>query len=73
MRGVSVPACCLLLIGLIGCQKKQVYEGVYEGLHMREEVVHPADDPVPSDKQSYDAYMRERKKALEEKDEAVVR
>lgn len=57
----------LSLIIICGCASKdKFYQGVYKGLHNREEVVNPADEPVPPSKASYDEYKRERNEILEE-------
>ena len=57
----------LLLILACSCTSKdQFYQGVYEGLKNREEVVNPADDPVPPRQPSYDEYKREREEILKE-------
>jgi hypothetical protein len=52
---------------LTGClSKERVYEGVYEGLKQREQIIHPSNEPVPQKLPSYDEYKREREKVLKE-------
>jgi hypothetical protein len=57
----------LLIIAAAGCTKDRVYENIYEGMQNREQIVNPADDPIPPTQPSYDAYKRERAKALQQK------
>jgi len=47
--------------------KERVYEGVYEGLKQREQIVNPSNEPESQKLPSYDAYKREREKVLKEK------
>jgi hypothetical protein len=61
---------CLFFSLLAGClSKEKVYEGVYEGLKQREQIVNPVDPSREAGRQKlpgYDAYKRDREKALEE-------
>ena len=69
----SVSMAVFLLLGLIaisGCSSKErVYEGIYEGMKMREQVVHPSNEPVLPKQPTYDEYQREREKILKESKE----
>jgi hypothetical protein len=56
----------LLIIAEAGCTKDRVYENIYEGMQDREQMVNPADDPIPPERQRYNAYKRERARALEQ-------
>lgn len=56
----------LFLILLAGCEKDRVYEGIYEGMHKREQIVNPSDDPIPQEHQSYDEYKRDRDETLKQ-------
>lgn len=57
--GLWVP---LVLLG--GCSTQQVYENVYQGLHAREQVLHPAPPgETPPRTPSYRDYERARKAA----------
>ncbi|MCI5120696.1 MAG: hypothetical protein D3908_05805 [Candidatus Electrothrix sp. AUS4] len=49
---------------LSGCSKEGFYQGMYHGLHQREEMVHPSDDPFPAEQPSYETYRREREEVL---------
>jgi hypothetical protein len=52
---------------LTGCaSKEKVYEGVYETLKQRDQIVNPSNEPVPQKLSSYDEYKREREKVLKE-------
>lgn len=52
---------------LTGCaSKEKVYQGVYEGLKQREQIVNHSNEPVPQKLPSYDEYKKEREKALKE-------
>ena len=58
----------LLFILMTGCaSREKIYEGVYEGLKQREQIVRPSNEPVPQKLPSYDEYKREREKAVKEK------
>jgi len=58
----------LFFFFLTGCMSKErVYEGVYEGLKQREQIVNPSNEPESQKLPSYDAYKREREKVLKEK------
>lgn len=64
---------CLFLAAVIilltaGCTKERVYEGLYEGMQNREELVRPADEPGGAPAPSYQSYQRERDTVLK-KDE----
>lgn len=55
----------VVIIG--GCQSKEkVYQGIYEGLKNREEIVRPSNDPVPQKRPGYDTYKREREVILKD-------
>lgn len=62
---------CLFFILLAGCKKDIVYEGIYEGMHKREQIVNPSNDPIPQEHQSYDEYKRDREETL--KKDGVVK
>jgi len=50
-----------------GClRKERVYEGVYEGLKMREEMVNPAEEPGAETLPDYEKYQREREDLLKD-------
>ncbi|MBU0730955.1 MAG: hypothetical protein KKE17_15195 [Proteobacteria bacterium] len=49
---------------MAGCTKEQVYEGLYEGLKSREQMVYPSDEPIPQEQQNYDEYKKERDEYL---------
>jgi hypothetical protein len=59
----------LLLLLMAGCTKERVYENVYQGLHQRERIVRPPDEPVPQEKHSYHEYQREREESLKKDQE----
>lgn len=59
---------CLFFLILAGCEKESVYENIYEGMQKREQIVHPSNEPIPPEQQSYDAYKREREEVLEKDD-----
>ena len=60
----------LVLVFVAGCEKEMVYEGIYEGLKHREEIVNPSHDPIPEERQqSYDEYKREREESLKKDNE----
>lgn len=59
----------LLLLLTAGCTKERVYENVYQGLHQRERIVRPPDEPIPQEKQSYPEYQREREESLKKDQE----
>jgi hypothetical protein len=60
----------LVVVILGGCQSKEkVYQGVYEGLKNREEIVRPPNEPGPSKMPSYDTYKREREIILKDRKE----
>jgi hypothetical protein len=61
MRLRKLVCIFLLIIAVAGCEKERVYENIYDGLHRREEIVNPSDDPVPAGQPSYDAYKKEPK------------
>jgi uncharacterized lipoprotein len=56
----------LFVLLLAGCAKERVYENMYQGMKNREQIVHPADAPIPQERQSYQAYKREREKSLQD-------
>lgn len=67
MRACIKLAAMISLVALCGCaSKERLCENIYEGLKKREQVVHPATEPVPDQQPGYDAYQREREKALQE-------
>ena len=57
----------LAVVIMGGCQSKEkVYEGIYEGLKNREEIVRPPNEPVPQKMPSYEPYKREREIILKD-------
>jgi hypothetical protein len=66
---ISLLLLTILALLLIGCSKEGFYEGMYQGLQQREEVVHPDNDPFPPDQPSYDDYRREREEVLRSDEE----
>ena len=68
MQFKYLPLLCLLFLLLTGCEKDRVYESIYEGMHNREEIVNPSDDPIPQKHQSYDKYKKEREEILKNED-----
>lgn len=59
----------LFVLLLAGCARESVYENMYQGMKNREQIVHPSDEPIPQERQSYQAYKREREKSLREDEE----
>ena len=57
-------------LSAVGCtSKERVYENMYEGLKMREQIVNPSDEPVPPRPPDYSEYKRERENILQENKE----
>ena len=54
----------IIALLLSGCSKEGFYQGMYHGLHQREEMVHPSDEPLPPEHPSYEEYRREREEVL---------
>ncbi len=59
----------LLFLTLLGCDKENVYEGIYKGMLQREEMVHPSNEPIPSEQPTYEEYRKEREETLNKKEE----
>ncbi len=55
---------CLLATLVAACAKERVYGNIYEGLNKREELVNPGHGPDTAEPRSYEAYRRERARAL---------
>lgn len=69
MRATLVIVLYLHLGLLAGCTSEGVYGNIYEGLKIRESIVHPSAEQKPADKFiSYQGYETERKKLLESDD-----
>lgn len=67
---IMVPVILILFLAAVGCTSRTwLYENTYEGLKMREQIVNPADEPVPPRQPDYSEYKREREKILEENKE----
>ena len=64
MRLRCLSAICMLFLCLVGCEKDQVYEGLYVGMQHREHIVNPDQDSDLQEQQSYDQYKRERDESL---------
>jgi hypothetical protein len=57
----------VLFLAAPGCtSREKVYENMYEGLQKHEQIVNPADEPVPPSPPDYSEYQRDRKKILQE-------
>ena len=65
MRSLSIRFLCLFLLVMAGCARERVYENIYNGLQKREQIVNPADGPIPQDQPSYGQYKRQRADILE--------
>jgi len=60
----------ILFLSAVGCtSRERVYENMYEGLKMREQIVNPSDEPVPPRPPDYSEYKREREDILRENKE----
>jgi hypothetical protein len=74
---MEIPGCgimsliiLMLFLAAVGCTtRERVYENMYEGLKMREQIVNPSDEPVPPRRPDYSEYKREREKTLQENKE----
>jgi hypothetical protein len=61
----------LMFLLVSGCQSKErIYQGVYEGLNAREQIVRPSTEPNPQPitqpKPDYNTYKRERETTLKD-------
>ena len=57
----------VIMLSATGCmQKERVYENMYEGLRMREQIVNPKDEPVPPPPPDYSGYKWDREKILQD-------
>lgn len=70
MRTALTIALCVNLSLLAGCaSRERVYGGIYEGLRIRQAIVHPSTEQGPHERtMSYQEYEAERKKLLESND-----
>jgi hypothetical protein len=69
MRTTLVIVLCSHLGLVTGCTGEHVYGNIYEGLRVREAIVHPSAEQKPTEKSiSYQGYETERKKLLDSDD-----
>lgn len=69
MRATRVIVLCVHLGLVAGCTGESVYGNIYEGLKVREAIVHPSAEQKPAEKSiSYQRYETERKELLESDD-----
>jgi hypothetical protein len=58
------------LLAATGCtSRERVYENIYEGLQMREQIVNPSQEPVPPRPPDYSVYKRDREDILQDNKE----
>jgi len=61
----------LFLAATCCSRRERVYENMYEGLQMREQIVNPTEEPVPPPPPDYREYKRDREKILQENKEEL--